>query len=52
MREPAWVALPHGLMLRMGVISFSGVNLITLLPSKDLNFAEFSIPVLIIWVVA
>lgn len=44
-------SLPHRLILRMGVIAFAGVDFVASLLGNDLDFSEFSIPVLVLWVV-
>jgi hypothetical protein len=46
------VFLPHRLVGRMPIIAFAGVDLVALLLGDDLDFPEFSIPVLVLRVVA
>jgi hypothetical protein len=46
------VFLPHRLIPGMRVIAFTGVDLVAVLMSDDLDFPELSIPVLVLRVVA
>ena len=50
-QKPSGVLLPHRLILRMGVIAFAGVDFVAVLLGNDLDFPEFSIPVLVLRVV-
>jgi hypothetical protein len=45
------VFLPHRLILRKGVIAFAGVDFVAVLLGNDLDFSEFSIPLLVLRVV-
>ena len=51
-QTPTAVFLPHRLLLRMGIIAFARLDFVAVLLGNDLDFAEFSIPVLVLWVVA
>ena len=46
------VFLLHGLIPRLRVVAFAGVDFVALLLGDDLDFPEFSIPVLVLRVVA